>query len=157
MAARTTKKAQEAVNAKTLKMKEFLEANKIECFEIEERKDENETAIFRSRMQIKGQVLPFAVLIDRSVYVHLQVQLVSAAVKDQVFTNMFPYLNELNNNYRMFKFAVTPQGDLLLNVCVTSGNEQFDPALLNAILGEIVKFLDSQYASIMEHVWKENK
>lgn len=157
MTTKTTKKAQEAVNVKTQKMKEFLEASKIECFEIEERKDANETAVFRSRMQIKGQVLPFAILIDKSVYVLLQVQLVSAAVKDQVFANMFPYLNELNNNYRMFKFAVTTQGDLLLNVCVTSGNEQFDPALLNAILGEIVKFLDSQYASIMEHVWKENK
>ena len=66
----------ENINAKTLKLKEFLEANKIECFQVEERNDKNETAVFRSRMQIKGQVLPFAILVDDSVYTLLQVQLV---------------------------------------------------------------------------------
>ena len=154
---KATPKEQELVNVKVAKMKEFLEASKIECFDIEERKDEMATTIFRSRMQVKGQVLPFAILIDNSVYLQLQVQLVAGAVKDQVFTNMFPILNNLNNNIRMFKFSVTPQGDLLLNVCLTAANDEFNPALLNAILGETLKFLEAQYAAIMEHVWKESK
>ena len=53
----------ENINPKTLKLKEFLEENKIECFQIEERNDENETAVFHSLMQVKGQTLPFAILL----------------------------------------------------------------------------------------------
>ena len=147
----------ENINAKTLKLKEFFEANKIECFQIEERQDANETAVFRSRMQIKGQVLPFAILVDNSVYTLLQVQLVAGAVKGEAFANLAPYINELNNNYRVFKFAVTNDGDLLLNACVPAQNDGFDPVLLNAIIGETVKFLEVEYASIMAKVWNESK
>ena len=86
------------VNAKTLKLKEFLEANKIECFQIEERNDENETAVFRSLMQVKGQTLPFAVLLDKSVYALLQVQLAPAIIKGDVLGKVAAYLNEMNNN-----------------------------------------------------------
>ena len=143
------------VNAKTLKLKEFLEANKIECFQIEERNDENETAVFRSLMQVKGQTLPFAVLLDKSVYALLQVQLAPAIIKGDVLGKVAAYLNEMNNNYSVFKFLVTNDGDLLLNACVVSKDDNFDPALVNAIIAETVKFLEAEYASIMAKIWKE--
>ncbi len=145
----------ENINPKTLKLKEFLEANKIECFQIEERNDENETAVFRSLMQVKGQTLPFAVLLDKSVYALLQVQLAPAIIKGEVLGKVAAYLNEMNNNYRVFKFVVTNEGDLLLNACVVSKDDNFDPALVNAIIAETVKFLEAEYASIMAKIWKE--
>lgn len=145
----------ENVNVKTTKLKDFLEENKIECFQIEERNDENETAVFRSLMQVKGQTLPFAVLIDRSVYTLLQVQLAPAIIKGDVLSKVAAYLNEMNNNYRVFKFVVTNEGDLLLNACVVSKDDNFDPALVNAIIAETVKFLEGEYASIMAKIWKE--
>ena len=145
------------INAKTAKLKDFFAENKIECFQVEERNDENETAVFRSLMQVKGQTLPFAVLIDKSVYALLQVQLAPALVKGEAFAKIAAFLNEMNNNYRMFKFAVTNEGDLLLNVCITSQNDSFDPVLTNALIGETVKFLESEYASIMAKVWEEIK
>lgn len=143
------------INAKTTKLKEFLEENKIECFQIEERNDENETAVFRSLMQVKGQTLPFAVLLDKSVYALLQVQLAPAIIKGDVLSKVAAYLNEMNNNYRVFKFVVTNEGDLLLNACVVSKDDNFDPALVNAIIAETVKFLEGEYASIMAKIWKE--
>ena len=143
------------INAKTTKLKDFLEENKIECFQIEERNDENETAVFRSLMQVKGQTLPFAVLIDKSVYALLQVQLAPAIIKGDVLSKVAAYLNEMNNNYRVFKFVVTNEGDLLLNACVVSKDDNFDPALVNAIIAETVKFLEGEYASIMAKIWKE--
>lgn len=145
----------ENVNVKTTKLKEFLEENKIECFQIEERNDENETAVFRSLMQVKGQTLPFAVLLDKSVYALLQVQLAPAIIKGDVLSKVAAYLNEMNNNYRVFKFVVTNEGDLLLNACVVSKDDNFDPALVNAIIAETVKFLEGEYASIMAKIWKE--
>ena len=108
-------------------------------------------------MQIKGQILPFAVLIDNSVYSMLQVQIVSGLVKGEAFTKIAPYLNEFNNNYRVFKFVVTPEGDLLLNACLVTEDSTFNPALVNAIIGECAKFLEAEYAGIMEHLWKKSK
>ena len=145
----------ENVNVKTTKLKDFLEENKIECFQIEERNDENETAVFRSLMQVKGQTLPFAVLLDKSVYALLQVQLAPAIIKGDVLSKVAAYINEMNNNYRVFKFVVTNEGDLLLNACVVSKDDNFDPALVNAIIAETVKFLEGEYASIMAKIWKE--
>lgn len=143
------------INAKTTKLKDFFAENKIECFQVEERNDENETAVFRSLMQVKGQTLPFAVLIDKSVYALLQVQLAPAIIKGDVLSKVAAYLNEMNNNYRVFKFVVTNEGDLLLNACVVSKDDNFDPALVNAIIAETVKFLEGEYASIMAKIWKE--
>lgn len=147
----------ENVNEKATRLKEFFEANKIECFEMVERQDEAGTAIFRSRMQIKGQVLPFAVLVDNSVYTLLQIQLASAIAKGDAFAKVAAYLNNLNNKYRVFKFVVTDEGDLLLNVCIPAQNDKFDPVLINAIIGETVKALEVEYASMMAKVWDENK
>ena len=143
------------INAKTTKLKDFFAENKIECFQIEERNDENETAVFRSLMQVKGQTLPFAILLDKSVYALLQVQLAPAIIKGDVLSKVAAYLNEMNNNYRVFKFVVTNEGDLLLNACVVSKDDNFDPALVNAIIAETVKFLEGEYASIMAKIWKE--
>ena len=143
------------INAKTTKLKDFFAENKIECFQVEERNDENETAVFRSLMQVKGQTLPFAVLLDKSVYALLQVQLAPAIIKGDVLGKVAAYLNEMNNNYRVFKFVVTNEGDLLLNACVVSKDDNFDPALVNAIIAETVKFLEAEYASIMAKIWKE--
>ena len=143
------------INAKTTKLKDFFAENKIECFQVEERNDENETAVFRSLMQVKGQTLPFAVLLDKSVYALLQVQLAPAIIKGDVLSKVAAYLNEMNNNYRVFKFVVTNEGDLLLNACVVSKDDNFDPALVNAIIAESVKFLEAEYASIMAKIWKE--
>ncbi len=154
---KATEEKKELINAKTLKLKEFLEANKIECFEMQELQDENETAVFRSRMQVKGQVLPFAILIDKSVYTLLQVQLAPAIAKNEIFLKIAEFINALNNNYRLFKFSVSADGDLLLNACLTSKDNNFDPELVNAILGETLKFLEKEYAEIMEKIWKECK
>ena len=143
------------INAKTTKLKDFFAENKIECFQVEERNDENETAVFRSLMQVKGQTLPFAVLIDKSVYALLQVQLAPAIIKGDVLSKVAAYLNEMNNNYRVFKFVVTNEGDLLLNACVVSKDDNFDPALVNAIIAETMKFLEEKYKKKKKKIWKE--
>ena len=145
------------INAKTAKLKDFFAENKIECFQVEERNDENETAVFHSLMQVKGQTLPFAILLDKSVYGLLQVRLAPEIIKGEVLAKVATYLNEMNNNYRVFKFVVTNEGDLLLNACIVSKDDAFDPALVNAIIGETVKFLEAEYATIMAKVWEEIK
>ena len=57
---------EEKMADKVEKMQQFLADNKIECFDVQKLEDERHTTIVRSRMEVKGQLLPMAVLMDVS-------------------------------------------------------------------------------------------
>ena len=146
---------EEKMADKVEKMQQFLADNKIECFDVQELEDERHTTIFRSRMEVKGQLLPMAVLMDDSVYVILQVQIAPQVVDEAKLAELAAAINNMNNNVRPFKFTVSDRGDFMLNACITAENNTFNPVLLNAIMGEALKFLEAQYANIMEVIWKK--
>ena len=135
------------------KMTQFLADNKIECFDIQKLEDEHHTTIFRSRMEVKGQLLPMALLMDDSVYVMLQVQIDPQVIDEEKLKSLDGAINNMNTNVRPYKFTVSERGDLMLNACITAENNTFNPALTNAIMAEAVKFLEAQYGNIMEAVW----
>ena len=132
------------------KMTQFLADNKIECFDIQKLEDEHHTTIFRSRMEVKGQLLPMALLMDDSVYMLLQVQIAPQVIDEEKLKALAGAINNMNNNVRPFKFTVSERGDFMLNACITAENTTFNPALVNAIMGEAVKFMEAQYGNIME-------
>lgn len=146
---------EEKMADKVEKMQQFLADNKIECFDVQKLEDERHTTIFRSRMEVKGQLLPMAVLMDDSVYVILQVQIAPQVVDEAKLAELAGAINNMNNNVRTFKFTVSDRGDFMLNACITAENNTFNPVLLNAIMGEALKFLEAQYANIMEVIWKK--
>ena len=47
---------EEKMADKVEKMQQFLADNKIECFDVQKLEDERHTTIFRSRMEVKGQL-----------------------------------------------------------------------------------------------------
>lgn len=146
---------EEKMADKVEKMQQFLADNKIECFDVQKLEDERHTTIFRSRMEVKGQLLPMAVLMDDSVYVILQVQIAPQVVDEAKLAELAGAINNMNNNVRPFKFTISDRGDFMLNACITAENNTFNPVLLNAIMGEALKFLEAQYANIMEVIWKK--
>lgn len=137
------------------KMQQFLTDNKIDCFDVQKIEDERHTTIFRSRMEVKGQILPMAVLMDDSVYIILQVQIAPQVIPEAKLPELAAAINNMNNNVRPFKFTVSEKGDFMLNACITAENNIFNPVLLNAIIGEALKFLEAQYSNIMEAIWKK--
>ena len=146
---------EEKMADKVEKMQQFLADNKIECFDVQKLEDERHTTIFRSRMEVKGQLSPMAVLMDDSVYVILQVQIAPQVVDEAKLAELAGAINNMNNNVRPFKFTVSDRGDFMLNACITAENNTFNPVLLNAIMGEALKFLEAQYANIMEVIWEK--
>lgn len=141
------------VNKKAELMKKFLADRKIECFETEELNNEYKTTVFRSRMVIRGQELPFAILIDESVYTLLQIRLAAPVVKQERSAELALFVNELNNEYRMFKFNVSQEGSVLMSTIFTAQDHLFAPELLGAVLDETMKFLEADYGKIMGKIW----
>lgn len=111
--------------------------------------------LFRSKLEVSGQELLFVLLTDSSIYTMLQVRIVAGAVKEENFEAVMKALNELNVRYKMFKYAVSGEGDLLLTVCLPSTAEHFDARLVSAVLEEILKHLTEVYPSLMRNIWAQ--
>ena len=124
------------------KMTQFLADNKIECFDIQKMEDEHHTTIFRSRMEVKGQLLPMALLMDDSVYMLLQVQIAPQVIDEEKMKALAGAINNMNNK-KVFAFGRTNfilltigMAIVILGFILMSGNgsdeTQFDPSIFDA-------------------------
>ena len=149
--AKTEEKAVEisVVQKKDKAFQEYLDSHKISGFGKQYAGENGEVVIYRSNLQIKGNTIPFMILLDNSVYTLLQFQAAVGAVKPEKKEKLSAYFNDLNNQYRMLKFTCDAAGNVLLSVSIPAGAPHFEPALVIALLNEVEKLLDQEYDHLM--------
>jgi hypothetical protein len=138
---------------KAEKFTQFLEEKELKCFQKEEIKDELETVVFRSFMEIEGQNLPVVIILDRSIYTVVRVQIIAKVAKKYNPEKMLEYINEMNRQYKVFKYYVTEEGDLYLDSCIPSNTENFDGELVYTVIDVILKHLTEHYTNFMKKLW----
>lgn len=143
------------MNVKAEKFQKFLKDQKITVFEIEEVKDDFHTAVFRSRMEVEGQILPMAVILDDNIYGLIRLQILDKIVKGEKEAKVLPYLNKLNQKYKSFKYYITEEGALVMDCCLPVTDEGFDGSLVRALIEVILKHTTEEYAELMKTVWAE--
>ncbi|WP_278537992.1 YbjN domain-containing protein [Fusobacterium varium] len=141
---------------KTEKFDKFLDEKEIKCFQKEEIGDELETVVYRSFMEVEGQNLPIIVITDNSIYSMIRVQVAAKVVKNHNLEKVLEYINELNRQYKVFKYFVTEDGDLCLDSCIPSSSDSFDGELVYTIIDVLLKHLVEHYAVLMRKIWSEN-
>ena len=141
------------MNTKSEKFQSFLEENNIDCFAKEEIKDELNSVAFRSRIEIEGQQLPMIIILDESIYTMLRVQISAKLVKDGNKNEILNYINDLNRNFKIFKYYVTEEGDLCLDCCILNTTELFDGRMIQTALDVVVKHLGEHYPILMRKIW----
>ncbi len=139
------------MNNKAQKFKEYLTINNITGFNFEEFKDEFNTVIFRSRIMVKGQQLPMAIILDDSIYRMIRVQLISSVENTE---KVVSYLNKLNAKYKSYKFYLTQQNDLILDSCIM-GEDDDESEIIIAVLNNIIKQMQDEYSELMNIVWSK--
>jgi hypothetical protein len=142
-------------NVKVEAFEKYLLDNKVEGFAYKVVNDQLHSVVFHSNLAVRGQNLPVAVIIDDSVYTMIQVQAVSFAVNEKSLQELAVYANELNQTYRMLKYLVTTEGNLVLSCCVASDHDKFEPKLVIGILDQILQHLNQEYPNFMRKVWIE--
>lgn len=142
-------------NAKAVKFQEFLADSDINVFSTESLDDEYQTVIFRSRIETKGQILPMAVLIDTSVFTIIRTQLVMG-LSEEKQRALEPYLNQLNADYKIFKYYLRPDGIIYLDVCLPFVEETFDSKMIQLMLNVLLQHLEATFTKLMAKVWSEN-
>lgn len=144
------------MNTKAQKFNEYLSANGIEkFFQVEEVENDVHPVLYRSFMEVSGQNLPAMLVIDDSIYVMLQVRVGSGLVNDKNKLAVLNHINQLNDKFKVFKYYVAESGDIVIESCIPSSDEQFVPDMVHAVINIIFDHLGEEYPKLMKTVWAE--
>jgi hypothetical protein len=141
------------MNAKAEKFAKMLSDNEINCFSKEELKDDLNTVLFRSSMDIEGQRLPVVVIIDDSIYVICRTLIAGKCITDVNRSETFELINSFNSNYKTFKYFATEAGEVIMDICLPATNETFEPNIIRVLIDLSVKNLEENYRPLMQKIW----
>ena len=141
------------INQKAEKFRAFLVENQMSFFGAEEKGDEINTVVFRTDIDVQGQMLPLLFFTDDSIYSVIKIRVVSYAAKEGNREKLLSYINKLNFSYKIFKYYVADDGDIVLDMPLPCDNESFDPRMVTAVINMAIQHLNEVYADFMKLVW----
>ncbi|MDY6084318.1 MAG: histidine kinase [Dialister sp.] len=141
------------VNLKADKFEKYLNDRDMKFFEKSAARDETETVLFRSNLNIDNQKLPVVVITDNTIYTIIRVQVGTGLVSVDNKERMSEYLNEMNRSYKVFKYVYAEDGTIFLDCCLPSTNESFDPEVVRVVLDVVVDHLNTEFKVLMKKVW----
>lgn len=137
--------------------KQLAENKMTNVFQKEEIKDELETVLFRSFMEIEGLQLPVVVILDKSIYAIVRTLVIGKGVNEKNHKDVVEIINKLNATYKAFKYLVSENGEILLDVCIPCTDNTFDPNMVRVMLDVAIKNLSENYRQIIKTVWEDEK
>jgi len=142
------------MNKKAAVFKKYLDEKQITCFAIEEVADDKlNTAVFRSQIDVEGQQLPTIIILDSSIYGIIRVKIASSALNENNEAVLMKRLNELNRQYKIFKYYFADDGSLFLDSYVLNNSGQVDGDMIYTVLDVIIKHLNAEYKNLMRLIW----
>jgi len=146
------------MNKKAVELRKALDILHLAGFEEHVIDDEFQTVIFCSNMEINGHLLPITIHTSNAIYVIFRVLIVQQAVTKGTEKIILEYLNELNAQYRMFKYYTNEQGDFMLECCINLAvKEALQPAFIMDVMNMLVEHLSGEYGTIMKKIWAHSR
>ena len=130
------------MNLKATKFTNFINERNINVFQMQEIDGDMHPVVYRSAMEVGGQNLPTMLVIDDSIYVMLQVRVGAGLVKDSNRAAVMAHMNSLNENYKVFKYYANENGDIVIESCIPTTDEEFMPELVHAVIDVVLKHLN---------------
>ena len=141
------------MNLKATKFTNFINERNINVFQMQEIDGDMHPVVYRSAMEVGGQNLPTMLVIDDSIYVMLQVRVGAGLVKESNKAEVMEHMNSLNENYKVFKYYANENGDIVIESCIPTTDEEFMPELVHAVIDVVLKHLNEEYPKLMKTVW----
>lgn len=141
------------MNLKATKFTNFINERNINVFQMQEIDGDMHPVVYRSAMEVGGQNLPTMLVIDDSIYVMLQVRVGAGLVKESNKASVMEHMNSLNENYKVFKYYANENGDIVIESCIPTTDEEFMPELVHAVIDVVLKHLNEEYPKLMKTVW----
>ncbi|SHE37731.1 type III secretion system chaperone family protein [Schwartzia succinivorans] len=132
------------MNKKAELFNEYVSTLGNDIFSIQETQDDFDTVLFRSSLEVKdGYQVPMIVVLDNTVYSIVRIWAALRSVTAENSTKIADYINQMNRQFKSFKYYVNEDGDLVLDAVVPCDAEHFDAKLMTEII-------DSAYAHLQE-------
>ena len=141
------------MNLKATKFTNFINERNINVVQMQEIDGDMHPVVYRSAMEVGGQNLPTMLVIDDSIYVMLQVRVGAGLVKESNKAAVMEHMNSLNENYKVFKYYANENGDIVIESCIPTTDEEFMPELVHAVIDVVLKHLNEEYPKLMKTVW----
>ena len=141
------------MNLKATKFTNFINERNINVFQMQEIDGDMHPVVYRSAMEVGGQNLPTMLVIDDSIYVMLQVRVGAGLVKESNKAAVMEHMNSMNENYKVFKYYANENGDIVIESCIPTTDEEFMPELVHAVIDVVLKHLNEEYPKLMKTVW----
>ena len=141
------------MNLKATKFTNFINERNINVFQMQEIDGDMHPVVYRSAMEVGGQNLPTMLVIDDSIYVMLQVRVGAGLVKESNKAAVMEHMNSLNENYKVFKYYANENGDIVIESCIPTTDEEFMPELVHAVIDVVLKHLNEEYPKLMKTAW----
>ena len=141
------------MNLKATKFTNFINERNINVFQMQEIDGDMHPVVYRSAMEVGGQNLTTMLVIDDSIYVMLQVRVGAGLVKESNKAAVMEHMNSLNENYKVFKYYANENGDIVIESCIPTTDEEFMPELVHAVIDVVLKHLNEEYPKLMKTVW----
>ena len=143
------------MNLKATKFTNFINERNINVFQMQEIDGDMHPVVYRSAMEVGGQNLPTMLVIDDSIYVMLQVRVGAGLVKESNKAAVMEHMNSLNENYKVFKYYANENGDIVIESCIPTTDEEFMPELVHAVIDVVLKHLNEAFPKLMKTVWSK--
>lgn len=133
----------------------YLEFKHITGFVRENLQDERHSVVFKTNVVIKGQSVPVGVIIDKSPYVMVRANIATKAVTDKNAFAINNLLTRRNYQNRLFKYYLTPDASIILDVCIPYQKGHFSAEMVYNILQLVVKEITEQYREFVDVIWSD--
>ena len=135
---------------------DFLDAKEIKAFVSETiENDPEQTTVFRSRVEVDGQELPLLVLLDRSIFSMIRVQISPKCKTEENELAVLKLANDLNLKYKPFKLYFDGEGSLILDICMIVPDERAEEIgdMVYGMFNVMITFLNENYRTMMKTIW----
>lgn len=145
------------MNSEAAKFATYLKNNNVDSFNVEELADEHNSVIFRSSFIVHGQYIPMGIIIDDTIFAIIRVNIAVRAVTDDNYFEIFNLIMRLNNKSKLFKYYLTPDLSIILDICVPYEEGHIPCGLLHRLVFVAAQELETRYRDFMELLFGEDK
>jgi hypothetical protein len=136
-------------------LKDYFEEHEVKGFKVLEPKNEGAPTVFHTFLAFKGKKLPIAIVVDKTVYSLIQVEVMANVVNDDNREKILELLNTYNLQFKMFNYSIINKA-IVLECSIIASDSKFEPAIFMAMLGQIESHLANIYASLMAELVVES-
>lgn len=145
------------MNREAAKFATYLKNNNVDSFNVEELADEHNSVIFRSSFIVHGQYIPMGIIIDDTIFAIIRVNIAVRAVTDDNYFEIFNLIMRLNNKSKLFKYYLTPDLSIILDICVPYEEGHIPCGLLHRLVFVAAQELETRYRDFMELLFGEDR